>query len=122
MEELPAELRALIQEYRSDRVGVHPNAELIHSLKHIPDRDWGGCHRSTMFIVHGTGCFWRHRNGGRSMYASSIRLYHHSDFDERLHPQHFGIHLRWQNMLEQDDIESQIDEIGLEQFVALSWL
>ena len=30
----------------------------------------------------------------------------HSDFDERRHPQPFGINLRWANMLEQDRIET----------------
>ena len=33
---LPSELQALIKEYESDKVGIHPTAHLIKKLKFIP--------------------------------------------------------------------------------------
>ena len=123
MPTLPMELKALIQEYRSDKVGVHPTAQLIKRLQFRNDAvNPNTGIESTLVIAYGPDCFYRRRWGLVSMYASATREYYHSDFDERIHPHHFGIHLGWENMMVQDDIEKQINEIGLEQFVVLNWL
>ena len=33
MEKVPREIRPLIQEFASDRIGVHPTAQLMHTLR-----------------------------------------------------------------------------------------
>ena len=97
METLPTEVIKLIRKFQTD--GIHPTAHLIKHLRFRNVVNVNGL-ESTLVIASGPDSFLR-RGLYHNMYASTIREYYHSDFDEK-----FGIHLRWKNMLEQDAIES----------------
>ena len=99
---LPDDIQRLIREYSSDRVGVHATTRPIKEL--TPHCDWGDGYDSTLVETDGTCYFRREVDGTGWLPLRRLRLLR-SDFDERRHPRHFRLHLRWENMLEQDEIE-----------------
>ena len=101
---LPQELIKLIREFQTD--GIHPQAKWIKRLQFMPDSPVGG--GTTIVIAAGNQCIHA-RTWSGSMRPQSSRAYLHSDFDERIHPHHFGIHLNWENMVSQDQIEAYLD-------------
>ena len=59
-------------------------------------------------MTEGDQYFHKRTLGGWMRHKIS-RAYLYSDFDERIHPHHFGIHLFWDNMVLQDQIEAYLD-------------
>jgi len=105
MEILPDDIQRLINEYKSDRVGVHPTARLIQNLTFYQSQPHEFCrdgYEST--VVETTGYFKKTSGIWADRYSNILRFCH-MQFDERNFPQHFDISLRWENMLEQDKIE-----------------
>ena len=96
---------ALIKEYASDKIGVHPTAALIKTLDFqfvdtIGNVSYTNVGATGMdyFIVNSR--FWR-----RSIFPDSLQFYHET-FDERNFPQHFDIDLVRDNLRQQDEIEA----------------
>ena len=101
---LPDDIQRLIREYSSDRMGVHAAVRPIKEF--TPHCDWGDGYDSTPVETDET-CFFRKPvkvDGAGWLPLGRLRFLH-SDFDERHHPHHFGLHLRWENMRLQDQIE-----------------
>ena len=112
METLPDDIKMLINEYSSDRVGVHPTARLIknltfrHSLPHEFHNDG---YESTVVETH---VYFIKRPNIWVPLQPNILRFCHNQFDERNFPEYFDISLRcWENMLEQDEIE-RLGELG----------
>ena len=111
---LPPDVKELVKAYASDKVGVHPAAALIKTLKFMQSSQYGllwpdGLHSTVVQCPQHVGRFVKsHRSlfGPRVYRSTSYRRYIHTDFDERHFPQHFDISLRWENMREQDEIEA----------------
>ena len=113
---LPPEAMDLVKAYASDKVGVHPAAALIKTLKFMQSSQYGllwpdGLHSTVVQCPQLAGRFMKYpRSHGwthpRVYRGTSYRRYIHTDFDERHFPQHFDISLRWENMREQDEIEA----------------
>ena len=105
MENLPDDIKMLIKEYSSDRIGVHPTAGLIknltfrHSLPHEFHNDG---YESTVVETHN---YFIKKPGMWIVRDPNILRFCHNQFDERNFPEYFDISLRWENMLEQDEIE-----------------
>jgi hypothetical protein len=116
MEILPDDIQRLIKEYSSDRVGVHPSAQLIKELTFTPyggGGDGGGDSIHCTSVETDGNCYFRKPMRLYNDWMPTGRLrFFHSDFDERLHPHHFGIHLRWENMLEQDKIDTAFNALN----------
>ena len=106
---LPPDVKDLVKAYASDKVGVHPAAALIKTLKFSQSSQcmtWpDGLHSTVVQCPRRVGHFM---NANRRFFNSSTsyRRYIHTDFDERHFPHHFDISLRWDNMREQDEIEA----------------
>jgi len=107
---LPPDVKELVKAYASDKVGVHPAAALIKTLKFMQSSQYGllwpdGLHSTVVQCPRRIGRFM---NAHRRFFSqsTSYRRYIHTDFDERHFPQHFDISLRWENMREQDEIEA----------------
>ena len=106
METLPREIIKLIREFQTD--GIHPTAKMIKRLKFIPNSPMNG--GSIIIMTEGDQYFHKRTLGGWMRHKIS-RTYFYSDFDERIHPHHFGIHLTWTNMVLQDQIEAYLDTV-----------
>ena len=106
---IPETVCKFIQEYKSDKVGIHPTAPLIKSLIfrqtgvngiHFPDG-----HASTAVgAVAPTYFIKRHDMWG--IQSPMWLRFCHSQYDERNFPQHFDISLVWDNLQQQDEIEA----------------
>ena len=92
----------LIREYASDQIGVHPSAALIKTLVFQVDE-----HASTQVYAAEMDYFITkdlRRIGHRRL------TFPHNQYDERNFPQHFDIDLAWDNLLQNDEIESMGNE------------
>ena len=111
---LPLEVQELVQAYASDKVGVHPTATLIKSLRFRPNfpdpeclENFPSCSMLASTLVQcplGAGRF-THPNL-RFYNTDRYLRFIHREFDERNFPQRFDISLRWDNMRQQDEIEA----------------
>ena len=107
METLPDDIKMLINEYCSDRVGVHPTARLIknltfrHSLPHEFHNDG---YEST--VVETPDYFIKRPSIWAPREPNILRFLHYQ-YDERNFPQHFDISLRWNNMVQQDIVPAR---------------
>ena len=102
---LPPDVKDLVKAYASDKVGVHPAAALIKTLKFSQSF---GNERLPSTVVQCPRRVGHFMNANRRFFNSSTsyRRYIHTDFDERHFLHHFDISLRWDNMREQDEIEA----------------
>ena len=104
---LPPEVKELVKAYASDKVGIHPTATLVHQLivrQSKPHEFYYDDLPSTVVHCPSHAYFMNIHPPSHSTWR--YRRYMHTDFDERHHPQHFDISLRWDNMREQDEIEA----------------
>ena len=93
--ELSDEIQNIIGEFASDKVGVHPTAALIKTLR---------------FDVEDNCTFVIHVIEANHIQITRIRTFFHEQFDERNFPQHFDINLVWDNLREQDETEAMGNE------------
>ena len=100
--------QALIREYASDRVGIHPTASLIKTLEFdVNLQDAPRRYACTHVYAAETDHFIP--KNPRSTDYRRLTFYH-NQFDERNFPQHFDIDLVWDNLLQNDEIESMGNE------------
>ena len=100
-----------INEYKYDRVGVHPTARLIQNLTFRHSQPHEFCRDGYESTVVETPGYFKKKPGMWPDRDSSILRFCHNQFDERNLSQHFDISLslRWENMLEQDEIMKKIE-------------
>ena len=93
---LSDEIQSIIKEFASDKVGVHPTAALIKTLR---------------FDVEDNCTFVIHVRETKSLQITRTLTFFHELFDERIHSlEHFDINLDWNNLRQQDEIEAMGNE------------
>ena len=92
---LSDEIQNIIKEFASDKVGVHPTAALIKTLR---------------FDVEDNCTFVIHVRETKNLQITRTLTFFHEQFDERNFPQHFDICLTWDNLRQQDETEAMGNE------------
>ena len=90
--------QALIREYASDKIGVHPTAALIKTLDFVVRDDCTQVHATRGHFIT------KERE-----FAHRLKFYH-NQYDERNFPHYFAIDMVWDKLLQNDEIESMGNE------------
>ena len=100
---------ALIREYASDKIGIHPTAALIKTLDFRVFEGIPGLVDCTEISTTDMDYFIS-KDGGPRRRGHRLLTFFHNQYDERNFPQHFDIDLVWDILLKNHEIESMGNE------------